>query len=77
MTTSQSKELLSRAVDELPPEKVSELVEFARRLCLGKDIPKRANPRILGAYEGKIRILPEFYEPLPDELLDAFEGKCD
>jgi antitoxin (DNA-binding transcriptional repressor) of toxin-antitoxin stability system len=37
--------------------------------------PKRKNPRPIGLYEGKIKIPPEFYEPLPDELLAYFNGE--
>jgi prevent-host-death family protein len=31
--------------------------------------------RVPGTYRGRIRIDDAFYEPLPGELLDAFEGK--
>lgn len=36
---------------------------------------RRAEPRPLGLAKGKVQILPGFYEPLPDEILDLFEGK--
>ena len=75
MTTAESKEALARAVDELPAEKVVELVEFAKSLCARNASQPARKPRVLGAYEGKIKILPEFYDPLPDDILDAFEGK--
>ncbi len=32
-------------------------------------------PRPLGLGKGTVQILPSFFEPLPDELLDLFEGK--
>lgn len=35
----------------------------------------RKKPRPLGLAKGTVRILPSFFEPLPDELLDLFEGK--
>ena len=31
--------------------------------------------RRLGVGKGLIKILPSFFEPLPDEILDAFEGR--
>ena len=31
--------------------------------------------RVPGLDRGLIRVLPEFYEPLPDDVLDAFEGR--
>jgi antitoxin (DNA-binding transcriptional repressor) of toxin-antitoxin stability system len=37
--------------------------------------PKQKKPRPIGLYEGKIKIPPEFYEPLPDELLAYFNGE--
>ena len=32
-------------------------------------------PRPMGLATGKVRVPPEFFEPLDDELLDLFEGK--
>lgn len=32
-------------------------------------------PRVPGGWEGKVRIGPDFDDPLPDDLLDAFEGR--
>ena len=39
-------------------------------------IAKRQAPRKLGALRGRIRIAKDFDAPLPDDLLDAFEGKA-
>ena len=38
-------------------------------------IPQGKGSRVPGGLEGKIRIAPDFDDPLPDDLLDAFEGK--
>ncbi len=35
----------------------------------------RTTPRPIGLAEGCVKVLPEFFEPLDDELLDLFEGK--
>ena len=32
-------------------------------------------PRPIGLYKGRFTVPPSFFEPLPDWLLDAFEGK--
>ena len=32
-------------------------------------------PRVLGGWEGKVNVPDDFDAPLPDELLDAFEGR--
>ena len=34
----------------------------------------RTEPRPIGGMEGAIEILPSFFDPLPDELLDSFDG---
>jgi hypothetical protein len=31
--------------------------------------------RPLGLYRGKIRIDPSFFDPLPDDIIAAFEGR--
>ena len=31
--------------------------------------------RVPGSARGKFKVPPEFFEPLPDELIDAFEPK--
>jgi prevent-host-death family protein len=33
-------------------------------------------PRVPGAYAGRIRIAEDFDAPLPDSVLDEFEGKA-
>lgn len=35
----------------------------------------RKKPRPLGLGKGTVTIAPGFFDPLPDELLDLFEGK--
>jgi hypothetical protein len=32
-------------------------------------------PRRVGVLRGRIKVPKSFFDPLPDELLDAFEGK--
>jgi len=39
---------------------------------LRKIVGKRTEPRPIGGAKGQITILPAFYDPLPDEDLDAF-----
>ncbi|MFB3893784.1 MAG: hypothetical protein ACE15C_17360 [Phycisphaerae bacterium] len=71
MTTAESKELLAKAVDELPPEKVELLVEYAESLRRASR-PRRRN---FGFARGQVNVHPSFFDPLPDDILDAFEGK--
>lgn len=64
---------------------LSRLIE---RACAGEDVviahgsvpvvrlvPIRAQPseRKFGAMKGRARVTPEFFEPLPDDELDAWE----
>ena len=37
----------------------------------------RSKPRPVGLAKGQVKIKKAFFEPLPDEILDAFEGKSD
>ena len=39
--------------------------------------PAKRPLRVPGGSEGKIWIAPDFDDPLPDDILDAFEGKDD
>jgi prevent-host-death family protein len=45
----------------------------AKLVSLSADAPRAK--RKLGALAGRLVIPPEFDDPLPDELLDAFEGR--
>lgn len=36
--------------------------------------PSRRLPRPIGPAKGLVEILPAFFEPLPDEVIEAFEG---
>jgi prevent-host-death family protein len=37
--------------------------------------PRRTQRRPIGLAKGTISILPSFFEPLPDEVIAAFEGR--
>jgi prevent-host-death family protein len=37
--------------------------------------PIRTKPRPIGLAKNKLKIPKKFFDPLPDDLLDAFEGK--
>ncbi len=36
---------------------------------------QRERPRPVGLAKGDFKLPPEFFDPLPEDLLDAFEGK--
>lgn len=37
--------------------------------------PERQKPRPVGLAKGRIEVPASFFEPLPDELVDSFEGR--
>jgi antitoxin (DNA-binding transcriptional repressor) of toxin-antitoxin stability system len=39
--------------------------------------PVRKKPRPLGLGKGTVHIPPSFFDPLPDDLIDLFEGKSE
>lgn len=76
MASQQYKDRLWHVVEGLPDDKAAQVVTFAESLRALKQEGSLAKPfRPLGLYRGKIRIDPSFFDPLPDEILDAFEGK--
>ena len=70
-----AKTQLSRLLDQV--ERGEEVVITRHGKPVAKLVPIEARraPRKLGALRGKIRIGKDFDAPLPDDLLDAFEGK--
>ena len=69
------KDQLAQAAEQLPEGKLAELVDFANYLRARSEEASAAGERELGSYEGKIQILPEFFEPLPEDIQAAFEGR--
>jgi len=70
-----AKTQLSRLLEQV--ERGEEVVITRHGKPVAKLVPiaVRRTPRKLGALRGKIRIAKDFDAPLPDDLLDAFEGK--
>lgn len=56
-------------------EKGEEIVISREGMPVARIMPvvQFASPRKPGSAKGKFRVPPEFFEPLPDEILDAFE----
>ncbi len=66
----------------------TQLSRLIERVCAGEEIiiarggkpvarlaPLERRPRRLGLLKGKIWVAKDFNAPLPDDLLDLFEGK--
>ncbi len=71
------KQRVLLATDRLSDDLLAELADFAEALCARKADRTEAGERELGPYEGRIRVLPEFFEPLPDDIQAAFEGRVE
>jgi prevent-host-death family protein len=60
-------------------EKTGEPIVLCRRnqpIAEIRPLPKRRKKMPpFGLARGEVQILPGFYDPLPDDILDAFEGK--
>jgi len=77
LNVHEAKTHLSRYLKRL--EEDGEVIVLCRRnvpIAEIRPIPaKRRKPRPIGLAKGQFKIPPEFFEPLPDDLLDLFEGK--
>jgi prevent-host-death family protein len=68
-----AKTHLSRLLDRVA--KGEEVIIAKSGRPVAKLVRITAEPRRPGSLEGRIRIGPDFDEPLPDEILEAFRGE--
>ena len=74
----EAKSTLSRLVDEASAGEeiiIAKAGEPVAKLVAMKQSKAKLKPRPLGLLKGKIWIADDFDAPLPDDLLDAMEGK--
>jgi prevent-host-death family protein len=72
----EAKSRLSALVEEAAAGK--EIVIAKAGVPRARLVPLKARTRRKpGAWKGRIWIAPDFDAPLPDDILDAFEGKDD
>lgn len=74
----EAKSTLSRLVDQASAGEEIIIAKAGKpkaRLVPIKETKAVPKPRPLGLLKGKIWIADDFDAPLPDDLLDAFEGK--
>ena len=67
---------LSELVDRAAAGEEIIIAKAGKPLARLTSIPKGQRPRVPGGWEGRVKTAPDFDEPLLDELLDAFEGRC-
>jgi prevent-host-death family protein len=71
----QAKTQLSRLVEDAASGQEIIIAKAGRPVARLVSLAAPVRQKRLGLLRGKIRIAPEFDAPLPDDLLDAFEGK--
>jgi len=72
----QAKTHLSRYLEKV--ERGETIVLCRRNVPIAeiRALPRPAKKRRpIGLGKGLVRVLPSFFEPLPDEMIEGFEGK--
>jgi len=70
----EAKTALSQLVERAAAGEEIVIAKHGRPLARLTAFNKRGAPRTPGGWEGEVWIAPDFDEPLPDELLDTFDG---
>lgn len=70
---------LIEEIKQIPDEKLAEVYDLVHYFRLGlaqeQQAANQKKQRPIGLAKGKFAVPTGFHEPLPDDLLDAFEGK--
>lgn len=74
LNVHEVKAQLSRWLNELGPEDRIVICRRNRPVAEMRLLPAAAGPRRLGLAKGEFEVSEAFFEPLPDNILDAFEG---
>jgi prevent-host-death family protein len=70
-----AKSQLSRLLEQAERGQEVVITRHGKPVARLVAIERDKTPRKLGALRGKIRIAADFDAPLPEDLLDAFEGR--
>ena len=71
----EAKTALSKLVDRAAAGEEIIIAKSGKPLARLTAVSVTRTPRKPGGWEGKVKIGPDFDAPLPDDLLDAFEGR--
>ena len=71
----EAKTQLSRLVEEAAGGREIVIAKAGRPVARLVPLASPVRRQQLGLLRGKIRVGPDFDAPLPDDVLDAFEGK--
>lgn len=71
------QEQLIEEIKQIPNEKLAEIYDLIHYFRLGLRQERQTesiSQRPIGLAKGQLEIPVSFFEPLPDDMLDAFEG---
>ncbi len=74
------QEQIMEEIKQIPNNKLVEIYDLIHYFRVGltqdnKNHKVAFKKRPIGLLKGKLKIPTSFFEPLPDELIDSFEGK--
>jgi len=74
------QEQIIEEIKQIPDDKLVEIYDLIHYFRLGVAQEKQSQKitvkqRPIGLSKGKFKVPASFFEPLTDEMLDAFEGK--
>ena len=75
VNTHEAKTQLSRLLKRVVLGEQITIARRGRAIARLVPIPQESSSRKFGMFEGKFTVPDDFDAPLPDEILDAFEGK--
>lgn len=71
-------EQLIEEIKQIPSEKLAEIYDLIHYFRLGlaqENQLENISQRPIGLAKGQVAIPASFFEPLPNDMLDAFEGR--
>jgi prevent-host-death family protein len=71
----QAKSQLSKLIEAVLEGETVTIARAGKPVAILGPLHSRSIPRRRGVLKGQIQLGPEFDEPLPPDVLDAFEGK--
>ena len=71
----QAKSQLSKLIEAVQEGETVTIARAGKPVAILGPLHARSIPRRRGVLKGQIQLGPEFDEPLPSDVLDAFEGK--
>ena len=73
------QEQILNEIKQVPNDKLAEIYDLIHYYRIGLEQEKKINKlpvqkRSVGLFKGKFEIPKSFFEPLPDDIINSFEG---